>query len=32
MKSSCVMREAYCEKEKTHDAIRNTKPNEDENA
>jgi isoleucyl-tRNA synthetase len=24
MKSSCVMRDAYCEKEKTHDAIRNT--------
>jgi len=24
MKSSCVVREAYCEKEKTHDAIRNT--------
>jgi isoleucyl-tRNA synthetase len=24
MKTSCVMRDAYCEKEKTHDAIRNT--------
>ncbi len=25
MKSSCVMRDAYCEKARTHDAIRNTK-------
>ncbi len=24
MRASCVMREAYCEKEKTHDSIRNT--------